>query len=210
MAVSEIASAAPGASSTRSARNGPRRVASPRWRALSAAVLLAWCTAQPLPNSTPSNPDSLAMDTGDAFLTGEIFRILRMPDGGMIFTLSLPRPAKDFAGVEHINHNVFRVDKSGQVLWQVTRIDHPEVNWEAKHRHAREEGLPGCIEPFMEFVLRLPNGMRYPEGDPVDSIDWVPGCRVDLVSLGIGTQWFRLDVDSGVATEITSKGTRPW
>lgn len=139
------------------------------------------------------------------------FRQLNMPDGGRVICFYyVPWDSPHKTGVEDGNRNVFRVDKSGQVLWQITRIDHPEVNWEAKHKHARDEGLPGCIEPFMEFVLRLPNGMRYPEGDPVDSIDWVPGCRVDLVSLGIGTQWFELNVETGVAVEITPKGHRPW
>lgn len=32
------------------------------------------------------------MKSGDQFLTGEVFRTLVMPEGGMIFTLSLPRP----------------------------------------------------------------------------------------------------------------------
>lgn len=150
------------------------------------------------------------MKSGDQFLTGEIFRTLLLPDGGMIFTVSLPRPPKDFEAVELINHNVFRVDKEGRVMWQITRIDHPGVNWEAKHRHAREDGLPGCVEPFIEFVLRLPDGTRYPEGSPVDVIEWIPGCQVDLVNLGIGTQWYRLDLESGIATEITLKGHRPW
>lgn len=150
------------------------------------------------------------MKIGDHFMSGEVWRNLRMPDGGIIFVLSLPRPPKDFEAVQLINHNVFRVDKDGKVMWQITRVDYPDANWELMHQHARERGEPGCIEPFIAFVLRFPDGTRYPPHDEVDVIDWVPGCQVDLVNLGIGTQWFRLDVDTGVAVEITPRGHRPW
>lgn len=151
------------------------------------------------------------MKSGDQFLTGEIFRTLLMPEGGMIFTLSLPRPPKDFEAVELINHNVFRVDKKGRVMWQITRIDHPGVNWEAKHRHAREDGLPGCIEPFKYFRQRFPNGTTNLDfGLPPDSMDYIPGLPVELANAGIGSQWFELSVETGVAVEITPQGHRPW
>lgn len=138
-------------------------------------------------------------------------RELRMPDGGKIicfFYVPIDSPKK--SSVEDGNHNVFRVDREGRVMWQITRVDHPEVNWELKHQHAREEGLPGRVEPFIAFVLHFPDGTRYPPHDEVDVIDWVPGCRVEMSNLGIGTRWFRLDVDTGVAVEITPRGQRPW
>lgn len=136
-------------------------------------------------------------------------RRLLMPDDGQIACFFY-RGSGNECDVYDGNHNVFRIDKDGAVMWQVTRVDYPDVNWESKHRHAREDGKPGCIEPFIEFVLEMPDGTRYPEGSPVDVIEWRPNCLVKLVNLGLGTQWFSLDVDTGIATEITARGHRPW
>ena len=150
------------------------------------------------------------MNVGDALPGGTVFRILRMPDGNDIFTLSV-HPVLNMDDVERRNHNVFRVDRDGHVLWQITRIDHPGTNWEFKHEQARERGEPGCIEPFIEFSLRFPDGSRNTDGRmPQDNMDWVAGCRVELVKLGFGTQWFSLDIDTGVAIEITPMGTKAW
>ena len=111
------------------------------------------------------------------------------------------------------NHNVFRIDKNLNIIWQVTRIDHPRTNWELKHEDARKLGLPGCIEPFIRFYLVYPDGTRNkdtPLGILDDVADWKPGCNVELANLGFGTQWFSLDIDTGVAIEITQPGTKAW
>ncbi|MGF6525219.1 hypothetical protein [Variovorax sp. PvP013] len=139
-------------------------------------------------------------------------RKLNMSDGGKIVCFYyVPVNSVHKSGVDDGNRNVFRLDKHGRVMWQVTRIDYPETNWEFKHELARKQGLPGCIEPFMYFQLRFLDGRTNVEnGMPPESMDWIPGCAVELANLGIGSQWFSLDVDTGVAVEITPKGLRPW
>lgn len=115
------------------------------------------------------------------------------------------------------NHNVYRLDKNGNVIWQITRVDYPFVNWESKHRHAQEEGLPGCIEPFIRFYVYRPDGTLVVEdlgpeyaALPPDVVEWQPGYTVKLANLGFGTQWFSLDVETGVANEITPIGLKAW
>lgn len=144
------------------------------------------------------------MKKGDAFLTGQVFRILNMPDGGMMFTLSLPRPPEDFAAVELINHNVFRVDASGEVMWQITREDAPGYNWEAAHENARKRGLQGRILPFVSFFLEFADGSIEPEANPPDEMSYVPDSQVNLMCLGhVYTRLYRLDVETGRAVETT-------
>ncbi|KGK42908.1 hypothetical protein LH51_03660 [Nitrincola sp. A-D6] len=145
------------------------------------------------------------------------------------------------------NHNVFRLDKDGNVVWQITRIDDPVVNWKYLHQLAREEGRRGWIDPFTQFRVYREDGSVIIERHPPtekpdwrgyyryfgvdeygklrnlvtkkpppytealpDVVAWQPGYRVELFALGIGSLLFELDVETGVATEITPKGQRPW
>lgn len=139
-------------------------------------------------------------------------RHLRMPDGGEIICFFYRNNARG-SSVEDGNRNVFRLDKDGKVIWQITRIDHPETNWELKHKLAREEGQPGCIEPFIRFYVTYADGTTKTDpatGMAPDAIEWLPGCKVEMSNLGFGTQWFTLDVDTGEAREITPRGLRAW
>lgn len=143
---------------------------------------------------------------------GYASRTLNMPDGGKIICFFYRNNAAP-TSVEDGNRNVFRLAKDGKVLWQVTRIDHPETNWVAKHKHARERGEPGCVEPFIRFYLAYPDETTNQGGQTntlPDEADWVSGCRVELSALGLGSLWYSLDVETGVATEITPMGARPW
>lgn len=105
MAVSEIASAAPGASSTRSARNGPRRVASPRWRALSAAVLLAWCTA-------PLSPAHAQIAADPGAPGSQRPTVLAAPNGVPVVNIQTPSAA----GVSRNTYRQFDVQGQGAIL----------------------------------------------------------------------------------------------
>ena len=148
------------------------------------------------------------MNKGDVFDGCEVFRVLRMPNRNDVVMVDV------FAerAVEIKNRNVFRMDRDGKVMWQITRIDYPDINWASKHQHAREKGLPGCIEPFMYFRLHYPDGSNSDVVGqmPSDVMDWMPGCKVELANLGVGSQWFSLDVDTGIAVDITPRGFRPW
>ena len=168
-----------------------------------------------------------------------------MPDGGRIVCFYFGNDGP-VSNVYDGNHNVFRLDKDGVVLWQITRIDKPVVDWELKHKRARESGLPGCIEPFTQFLVYRGDGSLVKELGPPDlpnesgfyeywgldknnrvtrlvtreepprtevlpdSVVWEPGFTVELFNLGVGTQIFTLDVETGVAVDITPDGQRPW
>ena len=140
-------------------------------------------------------------------------RRLVMPNGDQIICLFCKDGSEPDLSVHDGNHNVFRLDKNGKVIWQITRIDYPDTNWESKHQRAREKGEPGCIEPFIRFYVTYADGTTKTDletGMAPDVIEWLPGCKVKMSNLGYGTQWFTLDVDTGVATEITPRGSRAW
>ncbi len=97
-------------------------------------------------------------------------RQLLMPDGGKILCFHLRDGAPE-SGVHDANHNVFRLDKHGRVLWQINRRERPSINWTVKHQLARERGEPGCIEPFTRFVVYRPDGTLVKEYVPPDVPD---------------------------------------
>ena len=78
----------------------------------------------------------------------QIYCEIGMPDGGVIVHAD---PKEDhWRSVELANHNVFRLDAHNQVIWQVRREETGYVNWEARHRHAKEDdpNCEGYYDPF--------------------------------------------------------------
>lgn len=110
------------------------------------------------------------------------------------------------------NHNIFRLDPSNKVIWQVRRDDRGKlINWESMHRHARERGQDGARWPFMEFVLKRPDGSTNLDamtGCPPEVAIWEPG---DVIWLrGSAYQDYELDPESGIALNVTEGRPRPW
>ena len=152
------------------------------------------------------------MTQGETYL-GWPVRQLLLPSGDKIICLFCQDGGEPDLSIYDGNHNVFRLDKNNKIVWQITRIDNPSINWELKHQCAREEGQPGCIEPFIRFYVTYSDGMSKTDlqtGIAPDVIDWQPGCKVEMSNLGIGTRWYALDIDTGVAVDITPTGQRPW
>ena len=89
-------------------------------------------------------------------MTAEVIEVLNlqvylqigMPDGGRIVNL-WPIKQRDWH-LHTANHNVFRLDAHNQVIWQVTREETGYVNWESRHRHAKEDdpNCEGYYDPF--------------------------------------------------------------
>ena len=78
----------------------------------------------------------------------QIYHEIGMPDGSVIVHAD---PKEDhWRSVELANHNVFRLDAHNQVIWQVTREETGYVNWESRHRHAKENdpNCEGYYDPF--------------------------------------------------------------
>lgn len=110
------------------------------------------------------------------------------------------------------NHNVFRLDVQGDILWQVQRDDsnHPPGWWDSMHLHARAEGWDGAREGFTEFLIEYADGSN--NKTPMETLpledQWVPGCRIWL--RGSAYQQYILDPDTGIAKNVTKWPVRPW
>ena len=90
-------------------------------------------------------------------MTAEVIEVLNlqvylqigMPDGGRIVNL-WPIKQRDWH-LHTANHNVFRLDASNQVIWQVTRVETiGQRNWEVANRQAKEKdpNCEGYYDPF--------------------------------------------------------------
>lgn len=116
------------------------------------------------------------------------------------------------------NHNVFRLDAVGNVIWQIKRSEGAMEETFGKLRRAADRGEtdPGDgyrsgIEPFMDFVLAYPDGSTNLDpntGSPPDIAIWEPGCIVRLRSF---SGWpYILDIERGIATNVATGPIRPW
>ncbi|MDR2154139.1 MAG: hypothetical protein LBE78_03810 [Burkholderiaceae bacterium] len=111
------------------------------------------------------------------------------------------------------NHNVFRLNAQGEVIWQVRRDDsnHPPDWWGNLHAHAKARGHDGARYPFDEFVLIYPDGSHnIPQktGEPPYEAIWTPGCTIRL--RGSAYQQYILDPETGIAKNVTEGRPRPW
>ncbi len=122
----------------------------------------------------------------------KVYQEVCLPDGGRII---LANPAFGWLdkNLDASNHNVFRLDVNNQVVWQVRRVEDGYVNWESRHKHAKEEdpSCEGYFDPFWGMSMGDEQG-KYDPGDI-----YRPGCRIYLQ-----TRWwaYSLDPETGIAT----------
>ncbi len=133
-----------------------------------------------------------------------IYEKISMPDGGLI---ALVDPLGDDWKTLYLgNHNIFRFDSEYRVIWQVSRVEDGYVNWESRHRHAKEidPTCEGYLDRFRsmgnQFFERRPlpyRGPFHPRFEIVLFDEYKPG-RL----LGARTNWWGYDIDpeTGVAT----------
>lgn len=143
------------------------------------------------------------------------FRALHMPDGGEIICFHYCPDEVPLLSLYDDNHNVYRLNPTGEVIWQVRRDDsnRPPDWWEQLHRLAREQGQDGAREPFMYIQLEKPDGTRITSdrnGDGTNVEMWSPGSVIWLV--GSAYQEYILDPDTGIAKNVTPVPLheRPW
>lgn len=111
------------------------------------------------------------------------------------------------------NHNIYRLNAQGEVVWQVRRDDsnHPPDWWGILHSIARANGHDGAREPFTEIHLEYADGstsfdhQTYKWRNPCE---WQPGCKIWLV--GSAYQQYVLDAETGIAKNVTNLPVRPW
>jgi hypothetical protein len=140
------------------------------------------------------------------------WKILRLPENEIIF-LADGYEDGDFLDNYNENHNVFRQNAKGEIVWQVRRDDsnHPPDWWNNLDRHAREDGLDGARCPFTYITLKYPDGssnISPQTGDPPDEATWTPGCTILLE--GSAYQQYILDPETGIAKNVTVGRPRPW
>ena len=102
------------------------------------------------------------------------------------------------------NHNIFRLDKDGKVIWQVQRDERGKLNLQEWNERALRGEVEEWREPFMSFALIHQDGRT----ESSDSMTWEPGCVVKVSSLN--GQDYELDVDKGVIVNVTPHRQRPW
>ncbi len=133
---------------------------------------------------------------------GWFHRQLDMPDGGRIVCFYY-RNECGKVSLHDINHNIFRLNAQGEVVWQVRREEKDELTLEQVNKNWQAIGQGEWREPFMGFGLVHSDG-RTESGD---SLVWQPGCVVKVVS-SIGHD-YELDVEQGLIVNLTP-GQRPW
>lgn len=111
------------------------------------------------------------------------------------------------------NHNVFRLNAQGEVVWQVRRDDsnHPSDWWDNLHRNAREKGFDGAREPFVYLQVTYADAStswNKKTNQWLDICEWQPGCTIWLQ--GSAYQQYILDPETGIAKNVTDWPVRPW
>jgi hypothetical protein len=118
------------------------------------------------------------MNLGDVFNGFRVDWIVRLPAGqSLVLGYFLD------ASIELNNHNIFRLDKDGNVVWQVQRDEQGKLNWDALNAYAQEAGEDGARWPFEHFLVVQPDGTRKrgsQDGRPLKVDHWVPGCKVRM------------------------------
>lgn len=142
----------------------------------------------------------------DERFMGRRFQKVQMPDGGKIIMLYRWDDADAELPLHTTNHNVFRLDPDGKIVWQVQRSERKFVNWESRNQHAKEDDpeCEGYSDPFFNMGDRFFTRKKLPERGPfhpkfekVYSDTYIPGNL-----LWLSTSWWAYDLDpeTGIAT----------
>ena len=93
-------------------------------------------------------------------ITRNISTSVALPDGGVIAISNCLIGDEDkIIPIYDHNHNIFRLDKDGKVIWQVQRDDKGAINWErimaevAKGDKGDPETIRRARKPFTTLYL---------------------------------------------------------
>lgn len=142
----------------------------------------------------------------------KVWKSIQLPDAHLVVLVSTYASGEPLSP-EDINHNIFRLNAKGEIIWQVKRDDsvrRPDW-WEVLHQQARERGEDGAREPFMNMVMTYPDGSSNcspQDGNPPDEAIWTPDCTIWLN--GSAYQQYILDPETGIAKNVTEGHPRPW
>lgn len=113
--------------------------------------------------------------------------------------------------VDEQNHNIFRLDAQGQVMWQIQRDELGKRDWAQMKKYDEEHGFPPRREPFIQLSLAYPDGSnnhKKQDGSPPAVATWTEGCRV--IASALDGWAYELDIETGIARNITPVPHRPW
>jgi hypothetical protein len=139
---------------------------------------------------------------------------IEMPDGGRIIVADWGKQP-EWSGHTQLhfwNHSLFRLDKSGGVVWQVKRDEGDELQWASSREKAESDNV-GSVwtrSPFMNLVLKYADGstnMDRATGKGPGVATWVDGASVYCHTLD--QKSYTVDIDTGVAKLVFMPG-RPW
>ena len=143
-----------------------------------------------------------------------------LPNGDSIILINYYSDKSPLTLHDH-NHNIFRLDASGNVVWQVQRDDRGRINWDyimgevAKGEKGNPETIRHARKPFTSlspFFIR--HGKYQDSGDnapPLLECDKSLVWSADFVLIaGAGGECYELDVESGQATNISTWRGREW
>lgn len=109
------------------------------------------------------------------------------------------------------NHNVYRLNPAGEVVWQVQRDDRPHPSEVRENRipPAISPGIGGTREPFMHIHLEHPDGRRVAsdcDGEGTEIERWDTGYIIWLVAQS--RQQYVLDPETGMTQNVTPASPR--
>ena len=137
---------------------------------------------------------------------------IELPNGDVVICLIYKTGKEPRFSVREENHNLFRLDKDGDVVWQVKRDEGRELQW-ASSREKAESGNVDDVwtrSPFTTLVLKYADGstnMERMTGNGPGVAAWVEGATVYCHTFD--QKSYSLDIDSGVAKLVFMPG-RPW
>jgi hypothetical protein len=146
-------------------------------------------------------------------LIGEVFESIYLPHGEQLCLLSNPLGA----AIHLRNHNLYRLDKNGDVVWQVQRNDKPGWAWftqrrkEVERLNLSDEAGIGCCSFMSIWLQYADDSTNLIFGSIPKTALWNPGCKVFCFSTGSTTVKYELDIDTGIATTVLDQMEgRPW
>jgi len=140
---------------------------------------------------------------------------IEMPDGGKIIAADWSKqPSWSKQTPLHFwNHSLFRLDRDGNVVWQVRRDEGERLEWARMREKAEAENstAPSMRSPFLNLFLRFSDGTT--NRDPLtvrgpSRAFWVEGATA--ICRTLDSMVYELDVDTGVAFNKTPFGIREW
>lgn len=102
------------------------------------------------------------------------------------------------------NHNIFRLDKDGNVVWQVQREELGKIRWDRIMASVAKGDFGHSRKPFSCLYLLDSAG-----NDMTKTGQWTEGLRLFALSINYGGR-YEIDIETGIATNITEPGQRDW